>query len=167
MCDCVHHTKMVISEGAWWPEEPNHHPSFAHILRARQIYLTALGHIWHSRLHRWRSACTQWRTLALQSNTNQPDWWHSISRWCAITWTLANYKQWSGLKRKGSLRRRWVCQTLDGQTPAESQTAHCCCRLTQQVLQETLLEVNTRDWPIALCRWARLGVAQKVRCGSL
>lgn len=48
-----------------------------------------------------------------------------------------------------------MCQTLDGRTPAESQTAHCCCRLTQQVLKEMLLEVNTRDWPIAL--FARLG----------
>lgn len=43
-----------------------------------------------------------------------------------------------------------MCQTQDGHTPAESQTLHCCCRLTQQVLQEMLLEVNTRDWPIAL-----------------
>lgn len=58
-----------------------------------------------------------------------------------------------------------MCQTLDGRTPAESQTAHCCCRLTQQVLQEMLLEVNRRDWPIALFA-EKLGWVMALRNGS-
>lgn len=42
-----------------------------------------------------------------------------------------------------------MCQTQDGHEPAGSQTIYCCCSLTQQVLQEMLLEVNTHDCPMA------------------
>lgn len=143
VCDAPN---LSVRNGTWRPS-----PSFAHILRARQINLTDQGHIWHSRTHFWTVGLHPVASahIKIQSESTRLMAQHLMPV-CNNMNSVAYYKWWSGLRRKDSFRGRWMCQTLDGHTPAESQTVHCCCRLTQQVLQEMLLEVNTRDWPIAL-----------------